>query len=166
MLKPIEQIERRTLRYWYEDGLADLAAAWVFILVGLFFLVQVIFPSGPVTVLTAILLPVVVIAGGLMARRIVAGLKERWTYPRTGYVEYRRPKGSRRWRRMLIAAMMAIPATLFVRLGLPAPNWIPFFNGLIVGVALLYVAQRFGLARYAARRRPSQWWPARPVPSC
>ena len=93
----VEKIQRRTYRYWYEDGLADLGAGWVFALLGILFLLQALAPAGPLAGISAILLPLVVIGGGLLARWAIAGLKARITYPRTGYVSYRQPTGRRRW---------------------------------------------------------------------
>lgn len=146
----IERIERRTYRYWYEDGLADLATGWVFGMVGIFFLIQALAPAGPLTAISALVLPVVVIAGTLMARRAVSGLKARITYPRTGFVAYRKPKRNRRWLTGLVGGIMAMLVTLFARLGPGAQAWIPMLTGLVIGAAFLYIGQRFNLTRYHA----------------
>lgn len=144
----VERIQRRTYRYWYEDGLADLGAGWVFALLGIVFLLQALAPAGLLAGISAIMLPLVIICGGLMARWAIAGLKARITYPRTGYVSYRQPTGRRRRLTALMAMGMAMLVASFVAIGPVGRAWIPLLTGLVIGAGLLYAANRFGLGRY------------------
>jgi hypothetical protein len=144
----LEKVQRRTYRYWYEDGLADLGAGWVFALLSILFLLQALAPAGPLAGISAILLPLVIIGGGLLARWAIAGLKARITYPRTGYVSYRQPTGRRRRLSALLAMGMAMLVAFFVVSGPVGQSWIPLLTGLVIGAGLLYIANRFGLGRY------------------
>jgi hypothetical protein len=146
----LEKVQRRTYRYWYEDGLGELGAGWVCALLGILFLLEALAPAGPLAGISAILLPLVMIGGGLMARRAIAGLKARITYPRTGYVSYRQPTGRRRWLSALVALGMAVLVAFFAVRGPVAQSWIPLLTGLVIGAGLLLIANRFGLGRYFA----------------
>ena len=114
-LHQIRHVEQRVRSYWYEDGLAELATGGVFVLLGLFFAVQGYF--GEESILTVILqvsLALLIILGAYFVRRIVNSLKTRWTYPRTGYVEYHMDTKGLRLRRWATAAAAA-PVSDFAR---------------------------------------------------
>ena len=143
-----QKIERRTYRYWYEDGVSDIAAGSVFLLVGLVFLIQALAPAGRPAGISAFGLPVVIIGGVLLARWAVAAVKRRVTYPRTGFVAYRKASGSRRWLAGVIAAGMALLFTIFARREPVVLSWIPLLIGLIMGLGLISFAYRFKLGRY------------------
>ena len=53
-------------------------------------------------------MPALIIFGGRAVSRIVVKLKEKYTYPRTGYVSYPRKTGSKRWSRALLAAILGM----------------------------------------------------------
>jgi hypothetical protein len=146
----LKKIERRTYRYWYEDGVTDIASGWVFLMVGMVFLIEALAPAGPLAGISAIALPVVVIGGVLLARWAVAAIKRGITYPRTGFVSYRKTARSRRWLAGAVAAGMAIVITVFARLGPLARGWIPLFTGLFIGLGLMFMGYRFNLGRYYA----------------
>lgn len=85
------QIEQRVKRYWYDDGIGELMGGAVFLLLGLYFSAQQYL--GDRSFLGGLLqagFVVILIGGVFLARRLVDALKERVTYPRTGFVEYRR----------------------------------------------------------------------------
>ncbi len=118
-MNEIDKIQLTTYRYWYEDGLADLGAGWVFALLGILFLLQALAPAGPLAGMSAILLPLVVIGGVLTAGWAIAGLKARITYPRTGYVSYPQPTRRRRW----LTALLALGMAVLVAFSPPAGAW-------------------------------------------
>jgi hypothetical protein len=154
MKNDIDKVIQRTHRYWYEDGLNEIAAGGMFVLCGLFLLMMYSVPPG------SLLAPVLVVAfiilvafGGLFISRAVKAIKNRVTYPRTGYVSYRRPESNRR--RRIIAASLGIGiGVLGIVLSIAdAPTWLmsmPMVQGLIIGAALLYIGRRLGLTRFYA----------------
>jgi hypothetical protein len=154
MKNDIDKVIQRTHRYWYEDGLNEIAAGGMFVLCGLFLLMMYSVPSGSLLApVLAVAFIILVAFGGLFISRAVKAIKNRVTYPRTGYVSYRRPESNRR--RRIIAASLGIGiGVLGIVLSIAdAPTWLmsmPMVQGLIIGAALLYIGRRLGLTRFYA----------------
>jgi len=154
MTNEIDKVIQRTHRYWYEDGLAEIAAGGMFVACGLFLLMMYSVPPGSLLApVLAVAFIILVAFGGLPVSRAVKAVKNRVTYPRTGYVSYRRPESNRR--RRIIAASLGIGiGVLGIVLSIAdAPTWLmsmPMVQGLIIGAALLYIGRRLGLTRFYA----------------
>lgn len=104
-------VEQRIKRYWYSDGIAELSSGGMFILLGLYFGIQGYFGEGSiVSMILQVSLVVIMIGGVFGVRWMVNALKTRLTYPRTGYVEYRRDERDMKQRRYVVAAMALIIA--------------------------------------------------------
>jgi hypothetical protein len=135
---PLNDWLRRPQRYWYADGLAEIAVGGIVLLVALTNLAAWWLPSGPWQNLAlAILQPLVIIGGVLGARALVRHLKERITYPRTGWVTYRQPSPSRRWLLagasfILAAGLAFLMATLSQTVG---QRWLPLASGFLIAFA-------------------------------
>ena len=144
----VERAVKRSRQYWYDDGLAEISVGAVFVALGLLFLAEAfgVIPSG----VSSIGMVVIVFAGWWLSGRAVKAAKARITYPRTGYVRYRRPerRRSRRWVTGAIGgAMGALIAVLFTQA--PASlDWLPALDGVLAGAFLLYLASSVGLARF------------------
>ena len=147
----IDKIAKRTGRYLYEDGIGEMFYGAVFMLIGLLFFVEAaLTPSIPS--FSAVGLVVLVVGGYLLGRWLVPALKRRLTFPRTGFVAYRRLSAGRRWMVIGIAALVASSVAGVAGLALAARpaglDWIPLGNGLVVGGLLLYLGVRFDLRRF------------------
>jgi hypothetical protein len=78
----------------------------------------------------------------------VKKFKSRLTFPRTGYVSYKRASKKQR---IISVSIAIIIASLNIALFLSTPlslNWIPAITGLIVGIVWLILAVRVGLVRF------------------
>ena len=85
------EVEQRVKRYWYSDGIAELSLGGMFLLLGIYFGLQGYFvESSRASMIMQIVLFVIVFAGIVGVQWVVNTLKARLTYPRTGYVEYRK----------------------------------------------------------------------------
>jgi len=149
MQADIERAMRRPWRYWFEDGLPDLALAAVFLTVALSFYLETLLPPGPLPSLVGVLGPLVAVLGvGRLAGWAVQRVKARMTYPRTGYVAYRREReaGRRLRKAALGAASGALVGTLAALPALRA--WVPAMTGAIIGVAFLYGGYRLEMVRF------------------
>lgn len=148
MRQDIDRAEQRSRQYWYEDGLVEIAAGCIFLAVGVLFLAEGLgaLPSGA----SSLGLIVVVFAGMGVARRAVRWAKERITYPRTGYVRYRRPEGRRGYPMVTVAVGAGMAALVAALFGLAPASlaWIPALDGLLIGGFLLYSGHSLGLARF------------------
>jgi hypothetical protein len=151
MRDPIDQYAKRTMRYWYVDGLAEIAGGVVVLLLALVFLIGGLLEPGSSTdFFLAVGQPAIILVGALAARRIVGKIKERVTYPRTGYVAYHRPASRRGIR--LIAATIGVAAVFGVIFGvisnLITPRWIPGISGVVIALLLAYLAYENGIRRF------------------
>jgi MFS family permease len=164
-----DHIMRRTQRYWYDDGIAEIAAGILLVVGGiLLYLAYMAFlhwypvlRESPWTLALAI---GVIVLAQLLAfvpiKRWIEAIKQRITYPRTGYVAYRQPaKKPITVSRVLMAFIWAVIGGgvlgfVFGRLigaGFPEEFLsLPASMGLSAAVLLGLLAQRMDLTRF--------WW--------
>jgi hypothetical protein len=148
----MKQVEKRVKRYWYTDGIAELASGGMFLLLGLYFGVLGYFEEGSlVSVILQVSMILVFVGGAFGVRWLVNTLKSRLTYPRTGYVEYRVNEKDAKMRRyvvMAVAMMFAVASIVlldYIR-GLEA---MVLFSGVIIGVIFVALRGRSsGLKRF------------------
>ncbi len=156
MVTEIEKIERKTVRYWFIDGIWEMAWSGFILMWGLLFLAQALVPPAKSSWQFLLLfgfLPLFILAGWAV-NRTVRTLKQKLTYPRTGYLSYRRPEGKQRVRRSVLAgglagAIGALIAYLLLRL--PANlAWMPLLTGLAFAPVFVFLAVRAGAVRLYA----------------
>jgi hypothetical protein len=148
MSEPYKEIEQKTRRYWYVDGLAEIFISLLLVVTGLLVVAPEQLPSGSWLRLIAVAAMVVIIGGGSwLGGRLVKSVKARVTYPRTGYVNYRRPSRQRRLRNFLILLPIAALWTAVILIfGKGLIAWIPLIDGLVLGAILWYAGK--GLLRF------------------
>ncbi len=148
MRDELDKVMQRTQRYWFVDGLAEMASGCVLALVTLLFVIDGTAPQGsPLHAVSSIGLAPVILIGGLLAGRIVVAIKSRITYPRTGFVSYRRRAGSR-WLTGLVGAFVAAAVSALVFAFQLVQSVIILGQGILVGVLLLYWGITLDLRRY------------------
>lgn len=147
----IDEITKRTQRYFYEDGIWEIGFGLVNFLLAAFFLIaSSIDWVGPLALVIALLQMGVVVGSYLLINRVVRYLKERITYPRTGYVSYRKPAARARLKRIGItaliscslAALVSIIATIRMM-----ENAMPLVIGIMMAAALVYLGVRLNFLR-------------------
>jgi len=150
MTTSIENLTRRTYQYWYNDGLTELAAGTLILLIGLINLLLALLNSSTLNTMSLILQPLVLVGGVFAINGIVKPLKERYIYPRTGYVAYRKPEGRRlhllRAMAALLGLVIAIAAALLLRVIQEA--WLPALVGLFLAFFMTYLGFKLGLIRF------------------
>lgn len=148
---PIKEATRRTERYWYEDGLWEISFGLVYAALAVFyFFTQSIGWSGPQSLILPFLQIGVMLGTFWAAGKMVKYLKEHITYPRTGYVSYRKPAPRSRASKIAItAAVSAVTAALvaIVASFSTMQDQMPFIISLPMAGALVYLGHRFGLVR-------------------
>jgi len=147
--KMLDRAAQRAQQYWFTDGIGELAVGGVFLLVALYFGAQAVLPED--SFLGSMLAPamlLVFVGAGVIARSLIRTLKERLTYPRTGYVAYRQPDKKRRWITLLFAMGMAMLVSALFASAPASLAWIPAVSGLLIGVYWLYYGHRLGLVRF------------------
>jgi len=147
----IEKIEKRTVQSFYEDGLFEIALGAVFLLLGGYFFAQMSAPKGSALEgALSILFVIVIGSSAFLASRILRFFKRRITYPRTGYVAFKKKEPSVR-RRVATAVVAGIIGASLAALYSLSPSvkvLLPAVNGLLLAIAVLLFANKVGLIRY------------------
>ncbi|MFB3852394.1 MAG: hypothetical protein ACE148_01075 [Vicinamibacterales bacterium] len=161
----IQRIERRTRRYWFEDGISEIGIGTVFVVLAMYFVAENSLSVGRAGPFFPLLLPVLVVVLALSIARIVRAAKDRYVHPRTGYLSFPKPSNRRRLATAVIAATVSSAITLVLaRLPEGAP-WIPAGQGLLFAAAFWYIGNRADLIRFplqgaaaAALGLALSWW--------
>lgn len=142
----IDDVMRRTYRYYYEDGLVETAVGALFFIIGLALLGWLTIQSNPILGVGMAILSVLLILGGaLFVQKVIPSLKERFVHPRTGKVVYRqeKPKQTNRW--LLYAVLVVLVVALF----LPERfNQMALMEGALLGAIFIYLGHRISLNRF------------------
>ncbi len=148
MANDIDKIVRQTQRYFYEDGLVEMAVGLLFVAVGFLLLIwRSITSPTPASMVLAIGLPALIIGGSFLIKRAIREIKERVTYPRTGYVAYRRGEPARgRWLVIGLSLLLAIAAFFLPQ----TLGRMPAMVGALLGVILVYLGYRVNVWRFYA----------------
>ncbi|MCB9430883.1 MAG: hypothetical protein H6668_02770 [Ardenticatenaceae bacterium] len=146
MSEQMDKVVKETYRYFYVDGLVETAVGLLFAFIGLVLAGWAEFEQGSWLLKTAvIILPILIIGGTFGIKWLVGSLKERITYPRTGYVAYRPGEpNNKRWLLPLFAALLVLLMFLF-------PAWLnkmAFVQGALLAFILGIIGYRVALARF------------------
>lgn len=147
----LNQNLNRPQRYWYVDGLAEITGGLVIFMIGLIQALAVFITNNPVRAwLVGVGQPVIIISFAFLARIIVRNLKEKITYPRTGYVRYPPMSSPLRRQRVLLAFCLSFTISmLFGFVGHYIPyNFAPLAASIALGLALTYLATKMGIRRF------------------
>jgi hypothetical protein len=106
----LEDLERRPVKYWNEDGLPELVMGLLWILWGGSQLVGNALPRGPVWNVYWTLTPLLLVLSGVGAVWVTRKIKAQVTFPRTGYVRWKDPTRAQR----LAAAAVAMASAMLV----------------------------------------------------
>jgi hypothetical protein len=153
----LSRATRRGDAYWYEDGLSELAFGTWQLLIGL-----LVVGAGAVPRFGGLIVYVGVLFLGPclpLCRSAVRRLKERITYPRTGYAERRSLPGA-----VEVVIGVAVPSLVLLAAGAIAlasmrwtsipdtrsPIWAPVFVGTIVAVGSVVAVAVSRQVRFAA----------------
>jgi len=147
----INETIKRTQRYWYVDGFAEIGVGILLMLIILFnYAASRVSQQTLQIALFTVGMPALILLGGRAVSRIVVKLKEKYTYPRTGYVSYPRKTGSKRWSRALLAAILgavvgAVTSLLSGKLPLIYQQ---AFVASVIALSYIYIGYTIGLARF------------------
>jgi len=132
MTDQVDETVRRVHRYLYDDGLIEMGVGILFIVVGLGLIAFVAIQDNTILGIALIVGLLALAAGGaIFTKRALEVVKERVTYPRTGYVSYHTEESSRgRW-------VVPVTALLLLFLSLFLPKELTRISSMIG--ALLFV---------------------------
>jgi hypothetical protein len=146
MEEQFDKLVKQTYRYYYVDGLVEMAVGFLFAAIGITLFSWIrLEDRGLLRVATVLVLPLLTLAGAAALKKIVGVVKERVTYPRTGYVSYRKGEpSSRRW----VVPLAALGLLLLMAL---VPEWLtkmPAVNGAFLAIILAYMGYRVRVGRF------------------
>ncbi|MBE3124719.1 MAG: hypothetical protein IMZ57_03570 [Acidobacteria bacterium] len=147
----IEKIEKRTVQSFYSDGLAEIAIGLIFLLLGGYFFAQAVVPEGSALgSALSVLFVLVIVSSGFLVSRILRFLKRRITYPRTGYVAFKKKELSpkRRVATMIIGGIIGGSLAALYGLSPSLKTLFPALNGILFAIAVLLFANKVGLIRF------------------
>ncbi len=145
MSNPIQDIQKQTFRYYYEDGLAELAVGVLFAVVGLNLWLVSAAPQGTPFALAAwIALPIITVGGIFWVQRFVKNQKERLVHPRTGFIAYDTQPNPYRW------LIMGIPLLVVALAIIYSDSWLnreSVMGGILLCLILVTIGVRVNLGR-------------------
>jgi hypothetical protein len=149
MKNELNKAVQRTQRYWHVDGLTEIAFGGICLMLGAYFYLEAVVPKGiPLANLLDAGFLLLILAGSLLAGRFVNAVKTRLTYPRTGYVAYRKAGPYRRWISAALGMLIAFLASALLVSSPGSLDRMPAITGLILGAVLLYFGYKVGLMRF------------------
>ena len=152
MRSDVDRAKQRARQYWYDDGLSEIAAGAILLAIGVLSLVEAMVPQGSLVESLSAIGIVVLVAGGIwLANWAVREAKSRITYPRTGFVRYRRRARTPQKRLLVAAIAFALSVLVSFILNFTAPAslaWIPAIQGWLIGAFILYMAYMLALVRF------------------
>ena len=142
-----EKVQRRTIQYWFVDGLAEIAAG----LVSLF--LAVLFGVWQVIFMWRWSLPVILVAGLAVSfglRFIIQRIKERSTYLRTGYAAPFNLMESKRSIIITLAFALLLLGSnyLLTTYGPQSLLWSPMMGGLAFAISFTWTGALTRLRRF------------------
>jgi hypothetical protein len=145
MTENLKQIQKQTYRYYYEDGLVEIAVGSLFVVIGLNTWLISILPSGtPGSLAAWIILPILTIGGIIAVQRVVKRTKEQLVYPRTGFIDYSTKPNPYRWFVIGGALAMVIIVTLLPYQWLNSES---VAGGTLLFIILVTIGAQVGLRR-------------------
>ena len=143
MENKILDVDKRVRRYWYSDGIVELVIGGLFLLLGIFLsLMGYLGEDSTAGTALAVIMVLAMMGGVFGMQRLINALKARFTYPRTGYVEYRAGDKEASQRRNFISTIILAGMVLLILIFSPLPevDSTVLASGLIMGV--VFVALR------------------------
>ncbi|MAT41583.1 MAG: hypothetical protein CL609_04510 [Anaerolineaceae bacterium] len=146
----INEIMRNTKKYWYVDGLSELAGGVLIVMIGVTYYLSSLIPNVVVrSLMLGLGQPVIIIFGSVLIGKAVKKIKETLTYPRTGYLSFRRQK-SKKVSRVLFIIIFAIAVSVmvgFVASNLP-DQFIPLVVGLFMSILIIFIGYQNNVPRF------------------
>jgi len=147
----IENIIRNTRKYWYVDGLSEIAGGLIIFFAGLtYWFVAQMDNTAYKFVLLTLAQPAVIILGSWLAQKILPLIKERVTYPRTGYLVFRKPVKKRRFHRILYVGLIAaVVGALVTMISSALPErFLPFLSSIFLAMVSIYIGYHTAVRRF------------------
>ena len=146
-MKELNKTIRRSQQYWFEDGLVELLIGLLFMVLSWLFWWQTTSDSEYAPLIGGLAMPIIIILGSILVGVTLRWLKQRFVYPRTGYVTYVKPTNKQRGLSALLGLLIgAALAMAITRLALAELT--TAFIGAGIAVGFFMIGNRVGLMRF------------------
>lgn len=142
----LKSVQQRAMQYWFIDGLPEIGAGITILLVAVLLYFQASLPKGPVV---SILFMLLIFAAAYGMRWLITRIKERTTYPRTGYLKpASRPPHPGWIVAAYVFAVLVLTANLFIVLtGQTNIAWYPLLAGVMMGFICIWTGSQLAIRR-------------------
>lgn len=147
----IDKVIRNTRRYWFVDGIVEISGGALITFIALsYFLTSLISNVVLKSILLGLGQPLVIILGAFVIRKIVGWLKDKITYPRTGYLSFNNPPENRRVQKIITviftASIVSLVVAFFMQL-LPM-QLMPVISMVIFSIFTIYLGYQNAVTRF------------------
>lgn len=134
----IERAIQRPQLYWNGDGIPEMIVGGLWIVWGATVALPVLFPHSRIALITFTIFLLTIVLSSIWMGRVIRWWKERVTYPRTGYIEPKKPEKSVKLAAWIAAVIVAIAFGMAVRVSGPSIRiWLPASMGVVIALSLL-----------------------------
>jgi hypothetical protein len=147
----LKKSQLRTIQYFYVDGSFEFGFGLLCLILAIFFYAETSMHGWLAAIVDSSLV-LVMIGGAWLIRHLIKLLKERVTWPRTGYVTYNRQNSAKRgWRIALglgVGILVAVVATVLSKTPGIHLNTMPMLSGFLLGVVFAFLGWRTTMLRF------------------
>ena len=147
----IDEVIRNTRRYWYIDGIVEIAVGTLITFIAVsYYLTSLISNIAFKSILLGLVQPAIIIIGAIVVRKVITWLKEHLTYPRTGYLAFNKhPEHKRIQRKIKIVFVAVIVSVMvsFITQLLPI-KLMPLISVILICLLTIYLGYQNAVTRF------------------
>lgn len=149
MQDEVKTAQQRARLYWYRDGISEIAFGVICLLMGLYFFILAVLPTGSLlATILSIGMVFYILASGYITTKAVNAAKARLVYSRTGYVQLKHPPANRRYLLGLLALVICGSLVALLTFTSASVSWIPVISGFLFAVVMAYLGYQINLQRF------------------
>lgn len=139
------------IQYWTIDGTFEFGFGLLCVLLAGYFYAET-HVSGWLSAVVDVSLVLVIFGSGYLVKLLIRKLKEGITWPRTGYVAYKRKPGIKRGWRVALGFVAGVTIALVISMLVMNQNIkiavMPLLSGLLFGLVMCIVGRRTAVPRF------------------
>ena len=152
MKNELDEKQLRARQYWYVDGTYEFNMAGIFLLLTGYFLLLAKFEGTKFGAFLSVIMVLVFLGGIFGVSWLIRQLKNRVTFPRTGYVAYQRENKEKRKKRLVwvggFSGILSVLIIMAINNASTPLNWIPGFTGAMMAIASIIFGVRMRIVRF------------------
>ncbi|MHB8135552.1 MAG: hypothetical protein ACYDH1_15175 [Anaerolineaceae bacterium] len=147
----INEVMRNTRRYWYIDGIPEIAGGIIIIAIALsYMLIYQIENQMTKNLLLGFGQPALILLTSFFAGKLVTMCKQKITYPRTGLIKFRKGKTNKQIQRIFLVILIAAAVSAFVSFfaSMISERFLPVLGSFFLGAYSWYLGYFNGVRRF------------------